>query len=57
MNLNLTYEEWVKVQMYLTQQKERENILGDVESFDITGWQMGFIPFTISFVAAPFIKT
>lgn len=38
MNLNLTYEEWVQAQMYLTEQKEKDNILGDVESFDITGW-------------------
>ena len=36
--MNLTYEEWVQTQMYLIEEKEKNNILGDVESFDISGW-------------------
>ena len=36
--MNLDYNEWVEVQKYLIQQKEKENILGDIEPFDISGW-------------------
>ena len=38
MYLNLTGEEYVEVVQFLTKQNERNDILGDVESFDITGW-------------------
>lgn len=38
MDLNLTNEEFVKIQSWLIEKEERDNILGDVEPFDITGW-------------------
>lgn len=36
--MNLGYEDWVQVQMYLIQKREQEDILGDVEPCDINGW-------------------
>ena len=38
LNLNLTEEEFIKAQIWLIEKKEKEDILGDIESFDITGW-------------------
>lgn len=34
----LSYADYVRVRKYLIETAEKENILGDVEPCDITGW-------------------